>query len=179
MSDIRVSVQWKSASIFAGEELECIITFENTAQAQPARKSPSPSSQFRVTSSGRERWKESLPQQSARNSVGHTRNNSLSITSSRHAPGALKHHKSVVSAPISTRQDPSTDTNRPVKGSAQSRKHGRSVSIVSIGGDSTAGRPSRHHNRAASLQVLPLRSANGKLRPTSGEHLVGTARWPN
>lgn len=182
MSDIRVSVQWKSSSIFAGEELECIITFENVAQAQPARKSPSPSTQYRVTSSGRERWKESLPQQSARSSVGHTRYNSLSNPTGGHAQGTFKNHKPVVSAPIDIRQDSATNlknTKRPVGGSAHSGKHGRSVSIVSVGADSAAGRPGRQHSRAASLQVLPLRSANGKLGPTSGEHVVGIPKWPN
>ena len=174
MSDIRVSVQWKSSSVFAGEDLECIITFKNIAQVEHGPKSPLPSSQLRVTSSGRERWKESLSQQSAPISVGHTRNSSLSYTASSKVQATSSSHKPAVSlnAPVSTRQDSAVNSNpssKPVV-SASSGRHGRSVSIVSIGGDSTARRPVRHHNRTASLHVLPLRYVNGHPGPTSGEH---------
>ena len=176
MSDIRVSVQWKSSSVFAGEDLECIITFRNIAQVERGPKSPLPSSHLRVTSSGRERWKESLSQQNAPISIGHTRNNSLSYTALSKAQAPSSSHKPAVSlsAPVSTRQDSTINSNpssRPVV-SASNGRHGRSVSIVSIGGDSTARRPFRHHNRAASLQVLPLRDVNGYSGPTSGEHAI-------
>ena len=160
--------------MFAGEDLECIITFRNIAQVEHNPKSPLPSSQLRVTSSGRERWKETLSQQNAPTSVGHTRNSSLSHTAFSKAQATPSSHKPAVSlnAPVSTRQDSTVNSNpstRPVV-NASCGRHGRSVSIVSIGGDSTARRPIRHHNRAASLQVLPFRDVNGYSGPTSGEH---------
>ena len=51
------------------------------------------------------------------------------------------------------------------------------MSIVSIEGDPPARRPGRHHARAASLQVLPMRGGNGKLGPTSGEQVTGIWIW--
>lgn len=176
MSDIRVSVQWESSSVFAGEDLECIITFKNIAQAEHGPKSPLPSSQLRVTSSGRERWKESLSQHNAPIAVGHTRNSSLSHTALSKAQAISTSHKPAVSlnAPVSTRQDSAVNSDQSSSHvvSASCGKHGRSVSIVSIGGDSTARRPARYHNRTASLQVLPLRDVNGYSGPTSGEHAL-------
>ena len=186
MSDIRVSVQWKSASVFAGEDLECIITFQNTSQAHQTSALPLQGLQDRFSSSGRERWKGSLPHHPARSSIGHTRNNSFSaadapakILSKSHKPGL-----SLSNAQLDTRVNPaitSTEIKQPGPGDAQNGKHRRSVSIVSVTGDpyatqyeskqaqtSTSRRPARNHTRAASLQVLPYRGGNNKGGPTSG-----------
>lgn len=185
MSDVRVSVQWKSSSVFAGEDIECIITFRNVAQAHHAPKSTTPSSQPRVASSGRERWKESLPQRSGHRPIGHTRNNSTSNAGS-HSQAISRTHRPALSlsTPIGTRHISTInvdDTSKPDANSGHNERHRRLISIVSIGTDpltgehdqkqrqaSTSKRPARHA-RAASLQSLPWRSGTGKFGPTSGK----------
>ena len=184
MSDIRVSVQWKNSSVFAGEDLECVITFKNVSQAHYAPKSPSPNSQPRVASFGRDRWKESLPQHSANRSLGHTRNNSVS-NAEKPSQAILRGHKPALSLsnPHSIRQNPATglkDTTKPTVNSGHDGRHRRSVSIVSISGDpltsqydqkqrqaSIGKRPGRNHARATSLQALPRNTSMGKFEPTS------------
>ena len=192
MSDIRVSVQWKSSSVFAGEDVECVITFKNFSQAHYAPKSPSPNSQPRVASFGRDRWKESLPQHSTNRSLGHTRNNSISNIE-KPSQAISRSHKPALSlsTPHDTSQTPAIglrDTTKPTVSSGHNGKHRRSVSIVSIGGDplnnqydqkqrqaSTSKRPGRNHARAASLQGLPWKMGMGKLGPTSGKMRASVA----
>ena len=186
MSDIRVSVQWKNSSVFAGEDVECVITFKNVSQAHYAPKSPSPNSQPRVASFGRDRWKESLPQHSANRSLGHTRNNSVS-NAEKPSQAISESHKPALSlsTPHDTQQNPAIglkDTSKPTLNSGHNGRHRRSVSIVSIGGDllanqydqkqrqaSISKRPGRSHARAASLQGLPRQRGAGKVGPTSGK----------
>ena len=171
MSDIRVSVQWKNSTVFAGEEVECTITFKNVSQPRSFRRSPSPS-QLRGQISHRDRWKEALPMRSgqAPGIVTHKNSSSLSgVTPSRH-----KIHKQTLSLGTSNglAQPPipglRRDTTLAPKG--RETKHRRSVSIVSIGGENAEealshghqynlGRPARGHTRSASLQVLPERPA--------------------
>lgn len=183
MSDIRVSVQWRSSSIFAGEDLECVITFKNVAHVQQIRNSLTPSSHLRGQASGRERWKESLPQQGTNKSFGNTLNSSFTQTGL--SQETLKVHKPALSltSPISTRHNSSTSLNQAAPAGHDDRKakHRRSISIVSIVNDPYHGRttqdgtvpPSRPdgrgHARAASLQVLPRRGGMRINGPTSGK----------
>ena len=185
MSDIRVSVQWQNSSVFAGEDVECVITFKNVSQAHYAPKSPSPNSQPRVASFGRDRWKESLPQHNANRSLGHTRNNSISNTEKpSQAISRSPKPPLTLSTPYDTQQNPaigSKDTTKYTVNSGPNGRHRRSVSIVSIGGDpltsqydqkqrqaSISKRPGLNHARAASLQGLPWKTGLGKFGPTSG-----------
>ena len=183
MSDIRVSVQWKSSVIFAGEDLECIITFKNVAQADLVRKSPSRSSRHHDQSSGRERWKESLPKYDANRSIGHTRNNSISKPGYPEKNTKAHWLPSSSSSPLGTRHNSSVrlGEGQSTGGTLKDGGHRRSVSIVSLGKDlrdaptqeqgkiSMSGRPARGHARAASLQVLPWRSGGRNQGPTSGK----------
>lgn len=185
MSDIRVSVQWETSSIFAGEDIECIITFRNVSPRHRASNSPSPNSRPRVASSGRERWKESLPHQSGQKSVGHTRNNSVSNVGSHH-PAISRSHRPALSLSTQngTRQSSATnlkDSNKSDTNSGQGGKHRKSVSIVSLGGDPLISeydsegkvlrskRADGNHARATSLQGVPWRNSTGKFGPTSGK----------
>lgn len=187
MSDIRVSVQWKNSVVFAGEELECIITFRNIAQPNNVRKSPSPSSQFRSQASGRERWKESLPRQGANRSIGHTRNSSLSNSGYSLEAARTPGPSSAFTSPIGTRHNSFIKLNegQPVGSKGKNGGHRRSVSIVSIGKDPQSPpsvqqhgedfpsqRPGRGHARAASLQVLPWRGGIPQKGPTSGTKII-------
>ena len=193
MSDIRVSVQWKNASVFAGEDVECVITFKNVSQANYAPKSPSPNSQPRAASFGRDRWKECLPQHSANRSLGHTRNNSIS-TAEKPSQAISGSHKPVLalSTPHGSRQNLAIglkDATKPTVNSGYNGRHRRSVSIVSISGDpltsqydqkqrqaSNSKRPGRNHARAASLQGLPWKTGMAKFEPTSGKLIANIAR---
>ena len=184
MSDIRVSVQWKSSSVFAGEDVECIITFRNVSPGHRTSNSHPPNSRPRGISSGRERWKESLPQQRGQKSVGHTRNNSVSNAGSHHLAISRSHKPALsLSTPHDSRQTSAINlksSNTSDANGGHGGKHRKSVSIVSLGGDpsisewnsegqvSTSKRTDRSHARAASLQGLPWRSSTGKLGPTPG-----------
>lgn len=182
MSDIRVSVQWKSSVVFAGEDLECIITFKNVAQADHARKSPLTSSQIGGLGSGRERWKESLPRQDANRSVGHTRNNSFTNTGYSENTG-VHGPPSTLTSLGGNRRNSSIKLNErhSTREKTKDSGHRRSVSIVSLGTElqhaqnapkrDQASIPSNHirgHARATSLQVLPWRSGARSNGPTSG-----------
>ena len=178
--------------MFAGEDVECVITFKNVSQAQfYPPKSPSPNSQPRVAGFGRDRWKESLPQHSANRSLGHTRNNSIS-NAEKPSQAISRSHKPALSLSTShdTRQNPAIglkDTTKPTVNSGHNGRHRRSVSIVSIGGDplqydqkqrqaSTSKRPGRNHARAASLQGIPWKMGMGKFGSTSGKMRASVAR---
>lgn len=185
MSDIRVSVQWKTSTVFAGEEIECTITFKNVSQVRNVRRSPSPSSQVRGHAAKRERWKEALPLRStqAPSVAGHRISPSI--------PGFpqpnTRTHKPAL--PLSTSNGfPQALAPRAPEGlsgmaSSRSNKHRRSISIVSIGGDTVdevpapgqsalSGRPVRGHTRASSLQVLPRRTGMSSGGPLTGSQTV-------
>lgn len=171
MSDIRVSVQWKNPTVFAGEDIECTITFKNIALARSVRHSPSPNPHTTSHGSHRERWKEILPLRSANApaSAMHRKSPSLSGFSQSHA----RIHKqalslsSVDSIPKSSIVDVHDGTSRiSIPGD---NKHRRSVSIVSIRGEANeetsphgqllnSGRSGHSHTRAASLHVMPRRN---------------------
>ena len=165
MSDVRVSVQWKNPTVFAGENIECIITFKNIALGRSLRRSPSPKP---TQTSHRERWKETLPTRFANNTAGakHTKSTSFS--------GFLQSKPSKYRSGLSTGSGtgfPKFPTDNNADGTSDTASFGdikqqKSISIVSIGGEPNdetlqhcqtlnSGRPSRSHGRAASLYVLP------------------------
>lgn len=176
MSDIRVSVQWKSSTVFAGEDIECTITFNNVSQPNNLRRSPSPSTQLRHHGSSRERWKETLPHRSVQGAATYGNNTSPSMLGFPHPN--TRSHKPALSLstsngfPLARMPNASEGASRPR--SSEINTHRRSVSIVSIGGDRideapppgpilSSARPARSHVRAASLQLLSRRagSSNG------------------
>ena len=178
MSDIRVFVQWKSSTVFAGEEIECTITFRNVSQPRNLRRSPSPSTQLRRHGSSRERWKETLPLRSVQGATNSGNKISPSIPGFPH-PNTRSHKPSLslsTSSGFPLARTPNTPDTVSKAPSSDRNEHRRSVSIVSIGGDTidenpspgpilSSKRPVRGHARAASLQVLPKRtdSSNGGL----------------
>ena len=181
MSDIRVSVQWKSSTVFAGEDVECTITFKNVARAQGT---PSPNSQLRGHGFNRERWKDTLPTHIIQKPAGgHQRQSSLASVSQ---PGNRTHRPALsLNTPNGSHFPSSAPSNAPPAQRSGSREGGkrRSISIVSIGSNlveeepihgpplSGIKRPSRGHSRAASLQFLPKRNGFPSPGPTSGKIL--------
>lgn len=180
MSDIRVSVQWKQSTVFAGENIECRITFKNISQPRSTRRSPSPRSQIRGHTSGRERWKDALPPQATP-----TRTHAIPLPNISVSQAKLRAHMPALSlsAPSGTGQGSGGNLQ---SGASRSEKppehsHRRSVSIFSIAGDtstsdkthdgktSASGRPGGKHARAASLQVLPRMAGAFSAGPSSGK----------
>lgn len=183
MSNIRVFVQWTEQTVFAGEDIECQITFRNVA---------------------------TLPESGRGNGHGHSYNGRLNGATSGidrarkapvHAPASQprsntsfrpgppnRGHRSTMSLNLAsngTNSDQGCDSwkdtlNKPK--SDERGTHRRSVSIISLNHSESAvennssnnvkpptpRRPSRGHNRAASLQILPRRGApNGASGPPS------------
>ena len=179
MSDIRVSVQWKNSTVFAGERIECKIIFTNVAQAPGKHRSPSPSSQFPTHTSARDRWKETLPIQRTPQDSFVSSSPSLSVSRTKlrtHGPAASLSGPSHI-------KTASSAGGAAISNGTQASKHShrRSVSIISLAGDVSQGkdvpnaqidcskRPGRGHTRAASLQVLPRRTGDMASGPFSGK----------
>lgn len=175
-SDIQVFVKWKEQTIFAGEDVECVITFKNVADA-PGDAANGPS----TPQHGR-RASRSL------NGIPSSGNNDgfFSVRS----PASLFFGSKGRSAPQSPRRPPdrshrvSASLSSPLNGpnsypplhtppprfdQSSGHRHKRSVSMLSIESDtgsaadkpslsSPLGRPGhRAHGRSASVQILPRR----------------------
>jgi hypothetical protein len=144
-SNIRVSVQFQQPAVFAGEDVECIITFTNHADTQSTRDERPPPSTRRISDAALR--KPQLP-----------RHKQLQHSNRPHRAG------SVPSTPTSPHNDGGAGSER--KGT-----HGRSLSILSMnaeetganensrdGNDGSKGRrPASRRSRAASVQSLPHR----------------------
>ncbi|KFX94712.1 hypothetical protein V490_04235 [Pseudogymnoascus sp. VKM F-3557] len=173
-SNIRVCVEWSQSTVFAGEEVGCKITFKNIA-AIPGnpRIPPNPSGTHGPSPLG-ERHRKTKTTTSSQISDGRGRasnvSNSLSLPNTRGHRSALS-----LNVPAAGKfQQPDTRLgNDNVSESAPRSKghsHRRSVSIISLGANETAGSdisgsnsnepprvPFRRHGRAASLQIVPRR----------------------
>jgi hypothetical protein len=180
-SNIRVFVQWSEQTIFAGEDIECQITFKNVAAIPNApRSSPHPGSLNGFSlSEGRER--KSTPLQTpAAQGKNTTSQNSRAAQSSRGHRSALSLNVPVGGGRSNQAHGPKTSGDNDV--GIEGRSHKRSVSIISLGisedpGDEavthrnvTEGsrRPSRGHARASSLQIVPRRTGTNGAGPLSG-----------
>lgn len=173
MSDIRVSVQWKNLTVFAGEDIECTITFKNVALARSVRRSPSPSPHSANYGSHRERWKETLPIRSANSSTSATHRKSPSFSSFSQSHARTHKQGSSISSANGIPKSPIIDVGDDISKTAApgDNKHRRSVSIVSIRGQANdeiqhgqlkkSGRLGHSHIRSASLHVMPR--GNGPL----------------
>ena len=188
-SDIRVSVQWTNSTAFAGENIECKITFTNVSSAHIIRRSPSLNSQLRGLGLHRDQRKDALPLRPGPNPSSSS-NWKLSSNSGT-PPVQVKTHRQALSlgAHYSLLQSPIVGSQGVVSKSPSlgENKHRRSVSIVSIGSETIeerpirgqvgrGGQPSRGHARAASLQVLPNRAGTSGKGPSSGSPLIPVNR---
>lgn len=171
--NVHVSVQWRNNSIFAGEIVDCTITFANNSHSA-LRRSPSPQSQRKT--SNRDRWKDSLPNQSAKPAVKSDHHKTLSVASP-HQAFSGSHKASFSAGHINGRSNSHSaleddSTSLPLKGAGKN-PHRRSVSIVSLGSEMQEEikvqavpfrpRSTQAHARAASLQIIPKR--NGMASP--------------
>jgi hypothetical protein len=164
-SNIRVFVQWKNATVFAGEDVECTITFKNVAL--PEGRGRSPGRGQNGFAPGGERLRKLPPvHSSTRPSV--SRNSSFA--SQIAPPSHLRGHRPALSLSTPTnageRRPPASQTGA-FGNNAGGHSHGRSLSIISLGTDAatevnreksaTPGRPMRGHARSGSLQIVPGR----------------------
>ncbi|OQO09139.1 hypothetical protein B0A48_06030 [Cryoendolithus antarcticus] len=190
-SNIRAFVQWKDLSVYAGDEIECIITFRNIAsivrQEDEAHHGAKPAGgDARAAQSSRRSSLAPTTTQAAR---------APSIVSARPAPKDRGHRPalslSVVSAPSkaglfsSPLRSAPLHTRTPVTAKAAKGYHGRSLSIMSLGSEAPGDRtpplvasqgrkPSNGHMRSASLQV----SSKPPPLPLSATNTTGTAIAP-
>ena len=179
-STIRVFVQIKEEPVFAGEEVEATIVFKNVESPRPlntpTRTRPLPATHSRqpsVTSEAPSRPPHSR-QPSVASRVTHTQRN---VASSHRQTNSLN---VLESSPA--RQRPPASSGVAAHGS-KSSKHGRSVSIISLGSDvdgpTSAGkaaqpgqrdpsRPGFKLSRSASVQIAPPSSGPNRWYPRAG-----------
>lgn len=169
MSNLRVSVDWREAAVFAGESVECVITFTNITQIPNPKSTPG-----HIPNHNRELRRDSDTITNARYSPAQSSLQSSYIDGTkghRHTASLTRFNGGI---PVSSQDDnhrPGHDTTN--------RRYRRSVSIVSIGGNPvcsetktkgnpTPGRPGKGHGRAASFHILPVRSTAATKYASSG-----------
>lgn len=154
--------------MFAGEDVQCTITFKNIAN--PEGRDPSPARKHNGFAPGGERQRKLPPvHSSTRPSISRNSSFVSQIAGSPllrgHRPAQSLHASSIAGdarSPIS----PGGAFGNTGKG----HKHGRSISIISLGTDAATGgshngsttptRPTRGHGRSASMQVMPNRPSS-------------------
>ncbi|GAM84400.1 hypothetical protein ANO11243_023940 [Dothideomycetidae sp. 11243] len=169
-SHLRTYVQWRDHSVFAGEDIECVITFKNVARTPQQRDrdaaQPRPRSRLDPLQPILERQ----------------RNTTLSTTFTKTTLARLPSVASASTAPqrpghratLSLGVEPSTPPTDHAFIQRRPKAHGRSLSILSIGtgngspagsrnSPASPGRPGCHA-RSASLQMTPRGSAYGSPR---------------
>ncbi|OWO97449.1 hypothetical protein B2J93_5262 [Marssonina coronariae] len=177
LTNIRVFVQWTEQTVFAGEDIECLVTFKNIANAPTSKTSLHPSSANTSTPADRQR----------KNAISQIRNNA---SLSPRAPFSSRGHRTTVSmsvpAPSIAPQPvmPAWWNGAPIKIAQAGRNaHKRSVSIMSIGAsegcaDDVASHSSfperprggpRGHERSTSLQMISRRRGSNS-GPLSGKY---------
>ena len=165
-------MQWTEQTVFAGEDIECEITFRNIATTpNPSRASLHPQSANGI-GPGADRQRKGPPAQLKG-----------SHSPKSKPPLIQRGHRATMSlnSPIGlgiTRSQPGSGSwnGVPPKATKEGGAHKRSVSIISIGASESAvdkasnngilmdgsQRPNRRHGRSASLQIIPRRNgANG------------------
>jgi hypothetical protein len=174
-SNIRVFLHWSEQTVFAGEDIECQITFKNIASSTTRLRSSSAISYSFAP--GGERHRKATTLQAPATNYG----SSLSSTAQPRGRG----HRSTLSLNVPASGagiggGPGSWSGTYRSGTNE-HTHKRSVSIISLGASENATddhtsqnsfpvrtrRPAKGHARAASLQIIPRRTgANG---PTSGQ----------
>ncbi|EDO02890.1 hypothetical protein SS1G_05367 [Sclerotinia sclerotiorum 1980 UF-70] len=163
-SNIRVFIQWKEQTVFAGEDIECQITFKNVATTPPSSKSS-------LNSSGSNAFLQSPERH--RRPPSQIKNSSLSPRSGIPNRGDHRSSLSLTVPPESVHSKQSEQWSRGVSRYGRGGEgHKRSLSIISMGASESAAdeaashgslaersdRGERGHGRSASLQIVPRRN---------------------
>ncbi|PGH05761.1 hypothetical protein GX51_02732 [Blastomyces parvus] len=166
-SDIQVFVRWKEQTIFAGEDVECTITFKNVTPSDSSTDlSASPKHTRRgsrpmngIVSGGNYSPAKSL------NPFSFNNRRSVAASPRNRQHGFNKSHRTAasMSSPLSLSHSfpPTTANNNGVQGPGH--RHKRSVSIISLepekqGAPAVSPRMGRAHSRSASFQIFPKRN---------------------
>jgi hypothetical protein len=163
-SNIRVSATFETPTVFAGEDVACTITFKNIAREQGADRSPSRSPQY--NGAHVERSRKVTPIQPQGRPTRHT----------NHGPNIPLHlrkgHRPTNSV---GRAEGGVDAETHAVGGGSRPRHGRSLSILSMGTDAGtvvsmssrgghegAGRNAKGHERSISVQTASRRASGGR-----------------
>ena len=165
-------MQWQKSTVFAGEAIECTITFKNITPTYNHSRSPSPHTHLRRIGQSRDRWKFDNSKQQDVDTAQVIK--SANIGASRHRGHGHRSTLSLNTNNIGALNGAPHPIANKSHGNAETadRKHKRSVSIISISHDSTTkdlsskssipiharDPPQRQHGRSASLQAVPLSS---------------------
>ncbi|KAI4733575.1 Rgp1-domain-containing protein [Aureobasidium sp. EXF-12298] len=157
---MRAYVQWKDSSVFAGEEIECIISFKNECDDSDQQAPDDHTTSFRQKATQRQRTVTHSTQQlstvpSVAPSVAGSRapSHRPTLSLSVYPPPSNAHQR----VPSHAASNTTTTTTR------HAPAHARSLSIMSMGSDNAAATnasnvrrpPARGgHGRSASMQVL-------------------------
>lgn len=176
-SNIRAYVHWKNSVVYAGEDIECIITFKNTARLPKNEGEDNERQALGRNGALHSRKASANPSamHSRRSSLAQmkpppfSRAPSLSATSARGTQGSRGHRPSlslnVVTAPSRAVNGLASGANTPNGTAKPTSGHARSLSIISLGSEAASEgrmpiatapgqnkRPSRGHGRSASMQ---------------------------
>lgn len=172
-NNVQVSIRWATSTIFASEPIDCTITFTNASNAC-ARRSPSPS--LRTNGQQREQWRAHLSEHKTHPPphISHSPAPSTSLSFSREDEGGQTRSDSQQNAGQSRHTASGSHKNNKMAGT-----HRRSISIVSISGDSAELPPGRGphirtrpvHGRASSMQFTSRRSGAPSPIASSGNAL--------
>jgi hypothetical protein len=164
--------------VFAGEDIECTITFKNVAPPEGRNGTPARRQNGFATAGDRQR---KLPVPPVHSSTRPSVSRNSSFTSQL-PPAHLRGHRPALSLHTPStpggHQSPVTPSAAQANSSVGGQVHGRSVSIISLGtevGTETSNekgipirRPARGHARSASLQVVPGRPNSYPSTTTAG-----------
>jgi hypothetical protein len=185
-SDLQVFVRWKEQTVFAGEDVECTITFKNVAAneshepagaQQPQHQRGNVSRSVNGSANG-----DYFSSKSISRFLPNNRRSFPLRPQGRPQPPAGRTHRvsSSLSTPVAPSQgfpplQPLPETH---KGQSSGHRHKRSVSIISLDNDGKERKPghphfnthvpTRGHGRSASLQVFSKRSDNYREGPQTG-----------
>lgn len=161
-SNIRVFVQWKDSTVFAGEDIECTITFKNVAVTETLK--PGPAQKQNGHATGGERQRKLPPVVPSVSKPSMSRNSSVTSLFPQQDQRGARLPPSLRSPSIAgDRRVPPSPSIASVN-NMDGQKHERTVSIISLG--TNAGteashdrgvqnrRPQRGHGRSTSLQVV-------------------------
>ncbi|KAL8778907.1 MAG: hypothetical protein Q9213_007192 [Squamulea squamosa] len=161
MSNIRVSVEWDKTAVYAGENVDCVITFKNVAQASSPDWTASRTSNH---NSLRDRWKNDTATHLRPQNPSRSPRYGSSTPIIKEHRNALFRDSAWSANPASSRIKVGVDHDKEQTPTRQ--RHRSSVSILSIDGEHapsgkafptvlTSKQLSHGHGRATSLQVLP------------------------
>lgn len=179
MSNIQLSVEWDKTAVYAGENVDCVITFKNVAQPPIRQRTASRTNSH---NSPRERWKDNTAAHVRQQNLGHSPRYSSSISVRKKHRKAISHDPTWSTVPASPKVQRGKEAHD--EQNTTGRKHRRSVSIVSLGGEKSSSvtpfqtismsiRPGKGHGRAASLQDLSEKTSALNHGPSSIVHSKG------